>query len=167
MDRRSFGKMLFATGAVAAVPLPVSAVTQGAGRTGYIWAVAAAKARGSVSPEILEGALNVSPRAARALYARLMERGVITQVAGVGRVAAPVLQAGRSVVAKSVGGAVARQASTRPDLRDVARVLRSNGSETISDGAPQDAPDMVAQSDDIPARSIESNAREDASGEET
>lgn len=144
MDRRSFGKLLFAAGATAALPLPsLGATAQAGSRAGYVWAVAMAKAKGTVSPEILAKGLKVTPHVAEGLYARLLSRGVITQSAGIGTAVAPVFQAqkGFAVAAQAVAQAASPAKPDIAPLREAAREV------LIEQDRPEASPEPACDTD--------------------
>lgn len=136
MNRREFTKLSGASLAAAALPLPSlgAAASHGTARAGYIWAVATAKAQGAVSSDMLVRQLGVSPRAARALHARLIARGVVRapNAAGLSRAVAPLFQGGIPVPA-AAQAASAAQPSAPGGLGDKARKIRS----ALTEAAPQ------------------------------
>lgn len=130
MKRRQFNQMIAAAGAMAALPFGAAArvATPVASRKGYVWAVSRAMSKGSISAEAMVRELGMSPRAARAHLARMIQRGVVTapNAAGTASVVSPVLQGAARV---QVAGAIASQArsanSGAKPARHVVQKLRS------------------------------------------
>lgn len=133
MNRREFTKLSGASLAAAALPLPSlgAAASHGTARAGYIWAVATAKAQGAVSSDMLVRQLGVSPRAARALHARLIARGVVRapNAAGLSRAVAPLFQGGIPAPAAAQAASAARPPAPS-GLGDKARKIHGALSET-------------------------------------
>ena len=113
----------------------------------YAWAVATARAQNAASPELLAEALKITRLDARKLYARLLERGVITapDAFGISRATQPLFHASRSVA--TLGAGVAERGIKHPPASatpsaDPARVLRL---ENLTDtkGSAREAQDPL------------------------
>lgn len=144
MKRRQFNQMI--AGAMAAMPfggLARAAAPAASGKT-YVWAVSRAMSKGSISAEAMVTELGMSPRAARAHLARMIQRGVVTapNAAGTARVVSPVLQGtARVQLASAVATQTTRAQSGTNPLRSAVQKLKSVIPDTASDPvAPEPEP---------------------------
>ncbi len=145
MNRRDFTKLSAAAAASAALPLPAlaqSAAPRAAGQAGYIWAVAMAKSQGRVSREMLTGQLGLTPRAARAMQARLVTRGVVStpNAAGISRAIAPLFEGGLPVPAAVQAAATRAGAPSAPDALTKAGHRIGQVMEQVAAPNPEEAP---------------------------
>lgn len=126
-----------ASAAVTAIPVPPLGATAPMVRGRYAWAVAAAKARTTISADLLATSLKVSTDQAASLMARLQARGVVAvpNAAGMARVVAPVFRSAGLIG----GGAVTATPKSSFDKMVVDQIEKTVKSSLTSD-EPSDAP---------------------------
>jgi hypothetical protein len=140
MHRRNFLTMTLGTAAAAMLPLPaMAAPAQAARPLTYAWAVAMAHAQARVSEGALVSQLGITPETARAVMARMLERGVIAapDASGVAQAIAPMLRGVALPGMQAVASVT--QAANVPGTPRVADVLRRAGDMLADEGATEEA----------------------------
>ena len=138
MHRRNFLTMTLGGAAAAILPLPaMAAPAQAARPMTYAWAVAMAHAQARVSEGALVSQLGITPATARAVMARMLERGVIAapDASGVAQAIAPMLRGVALPGMQAVASVT--QAANVPGTPRVADILRRVG-DAIQVSAPEE-----------------------------